>query len=130
MAGPAVAARQVQEAASQTPPDWVDTVNELVEPLVVAATVASPLPVELCWVRVLATHATRGLFHIPDVPLEVRALGLWTTRCGWRFGGVSTVATWLPHPAAKDAEHMCSKCAPAIKARLNIEIASLAASLA
>ena len=55
---------------------------------------------------------------------------MWKARCGWRFGGVSTVATWLPHPAAKDAEHMCLKCAPAIKARLKIEFAALAASLA
>ena len=129
MADPADAARLVQEAASQTPPEWVDTVNGLVEPLEVAATVASPLPEKLCWVRDLATHATRGLFHIPDVPLEGCTMGLWKTRCGWRFGGVRTVATWLAHPEAKDAEHMCSKCAPEIRARLNIEFASLAASL-
>ena len=94
------------------------------------AAVASPLSVEICWIRDLATHATRGLFHIPDVPLEGRAMGLWKTRCGWRFGGVRTVATWLPHPSAKDAEHMCLKCAPTIKERLNTEFAALAAGLA
>ena len=126
---PSEAARFVQEAASQTPPEWVATVRELVEPLEVAAAVASPLPQELCWIRDLATHATRGLFHVPDAPLEGRSMGLWKSRCGWRFGGVRTVATWLVHPEAKDAEHMCSKCAPTIKARLKTEFATLAASL-
>ena len=45
------------------------------------------------------------------------------------FGEVRTVATWLPHPAAKDVEVMCSKCAPAIRAQLKTEFAALAASL-
>ena len=40
------------------------------------------------------------------------------------------MATWRPHPSAKDAEHVCLKCAPAIKARLKTEFAALAASLA
>ena len=40
------------------------------------------------------------------------------------------MATWLPHPAAKDAVHMSVKCVSAIKARLKTEFATLAASLA
>ena len=130
VANPAEAARLVSEAASQTPAEWVDTVMELVEPLEVAAVVASPVPERICWIRDLSSHATRGLFHVPDVPLEGRSMGLWKARCGWRFGGVPTIAIWLPHPEAKDAEHMCSKCAPEIKARLRTEFAALAVSLA
>ena len=87
VADPANAAKLVLEAASQTPPEWADTVKELVEPLEVAAMVASPLPVVVCWIRDLSTHATRGLIHVPDFPLEGRELGAWKTRCGWRFGG-------------------------------------------
>ena len=57
-------------------------------------------------------------------------MGLWKSRCGWRFGGVRTVATWLSHPTATDAGYMCLNCVPAIKARLKTEFAALAASLA
>ena len=127
---PSEAARLVHEAASQTPPEWSATVEALVEPLQVAAVVASPLPAEVCWVRDLATRSTRGLFHIPDVPLEGLPLGSWKTRCGWRFGGVRTVATWLPGPAAKDWEVTCSKCAPTVKAQRKVEFTALAKGVA
>ena len=76
VANPVDAANIVQEAASQTPPEWVGTVTELVEPLEVVAAVVSPLPKEICWIRDLATHATRGLVHVPDIPLEGRSMGL------------------------------------------------------
>ena len=65
VANPADAAKLVLEAASQTPPEWVDTVKELVEPLEVAAMVASPVPVHICWIRYQSTHATQGVIPHP-----------------------------------------------------------------
>ena len=82
--------------------------SALVEPLQVAAVVASPLPAEICWIRDITTRSTWGLFHIPDVPLEGIPLCSWKTRCGWRFGGMRTVATWLPGPSAKDCVISCA----------------------
>ena len=108
---PGWAERVIADAASQTPPEWGDTVRALVKPLEVELVVASPLPDLKCWVRNPAAPAEERLFHLALLPLHGTPLGSWRTRCGWRFGGCRTVVVDHPAPEPPDWKSVCLRCA-------------------
>ena len=86
------------------------TVNTMADPLDVELETATPLPPNPTWVRNEATHASRGFFHVVSRDMAGVQMREWKFRCGWRFGGIHTVAADVEPPLVRHRAVVCRRC--------------------
>ena len=80
-----------------------------------------PLPLHVNWVRNESAHGFRGIYHVPSRRLSGVQMHEWKSRCGWRFGGIPTVAIDVAPPTIVDWERVCKRCARDRQEELELE---------
>ena len=101
----------IEQAASHSLPEWVETARGLTEPLKVEVVASSPLPAALPWVRNASRHGNRDIFHLAAAPLEGTRLGDLQSRCGWKFGHIRSMVAGCPPPLPREFFFVCKRCA-------------------